>query len=297
MAGCATAPSRAVFEQQWLPQWPERLVLAQVPFFAQDDTLCGPASLAMVAQAAGSAVTPEALTPLVYLPGRQGSLQVEMLAAARRQGLVPYRLQPSLVALMNEVAAGEPVLVLQNLSLPIAPQWHYAVVVGYDRAAQTVLLHSGTTPRLVMPLATFEHTWGRSDRWAVRVTAPGQLPATANADAWAAAVAPMERVNAAAAAEAWRTALVRWPDHRISLLGLGNATYALGQLASAATAYETAVQLHPDFADAWNNLAQVRLDLDDLPGAGRAIDRAVALGGVRLGSYQRLQHRIAAKLR
>lgn len=272
-------------------------MLAQVPFFAQDDTLCGPASLAMVAQAAGSAVTPEALTPLVYLPGRQGSLQVEMLAAARRQGLVPYRLQPSLVALMNEVAAGEPVLVLQNLSLPIAPQWHYAVVVGYDRAAQTVLLHSGTTPRLVMPLATFEHTWGRSDRWAVRVTAPGQLPATANADAWAAAVAPMERVNAAAAAEAWRTALVRWPDHRISLLGLGNATYALGQLASAATAYETAVQLHPDFADAWNNLAQVRLDLDDLPGAGRAIDRAVALGGVRLGSYQRLQHRIAAKLR
>jgi tetratricopeptide (TPR) repeat protein len=297
IAGCATAPSRAVFERQWLSQWPERLVLAQVPFFAQDDTLCGPASLAMVAQAAGSSVTPEALTPLVYLPGRQGSLQVEMLAAARRHGLVPYRLQPSLVALMNEVAAGEPVLVLQNLSLPIAPQWHYAVVVGYDRAAQTVLLHSGTTPRLVMPLATFEHTWARSDRWAVRVTAPSQLPATANADAWAAAVAPMERVNVAAAAEAWRTALMRWPDHRISLLGLGNAVYAQGQLNQAATAYETAVQLHPDFADAWNNLAQVRLDLDDLPGAASAIDRAVALGGSQLSGYQRLQRRIAAGLR
>lgn len=293
IAGCATAPSRAVFEQQWSAQWPERVLLEQVPFFPQDDTLCGPASLAMVAQAAGSRVMPETLTAQVYLPGRQGSLQVEMLAAARRQGLVPYLLRPSLAELVREVAAGEPVLVLQNLSLPFAPQWHYAVVVGYDRATQTVLLHSGTTPRLPMPLATFEHTWARSGRWAVRVAAPNRLPATAEADRWAAAVAPLERVDPAAARVAWQSALARWPDHRISLLGLGNAAYAQGQRADAAAAYQAAAQTHPDFADAWNNLAQVRLELGDLPGAASAIVRAVALGGPRLEDYQRLQRRIA----
>ncbi len=293
IAGCATAPSRAVFEQQWSAQWPERVLLEQVPFFPQDDTLCGPASLAMVAQAAGSRVMPETLTAQVYLPGRQGSLQVEMLAAARRQGMVPYLLRPSLAELVREVAAGEPVLVLQNLSLPFAPQWHYAVVVGYDRATQTVLLHSGTTPRLPMPLATFEHTWARSGRWAVRVAAPNRLPATAEADRWAAAVAPLERVDPAAARVAWQSALARWPDHRISLLGLGNAAYAQGQRADAAAAYQAAAQTHPDFADAWNNLAQVRLELGDLPGAAIAIVRAVALGGPRLEDYQHLQRRIA----
>ena len=293
VSGCASAPSRALFEQQWSAQWPERVLLERVPFFPQNDTLCGPASLAMVAQAAGSRVTPEALTPQVYLPGRQGSLQVEMLAAARRQGLVPYPLRPTMAALLDEVAAGEPVLVLQNLSLPIAPQWHYAVVVGYDRRAQTVLLHSGTTPRMVMPLATFEHTWARSGRWAVRVAAPSRLPATAEADPWAAAVAPLERVDAAAASAAWQAALVRWPDHRISLLGLGNAAYAQGQRARAAAAYQAAVQAHPDFADAWNNLAQVRLELDDRTGAVTAIGRAVALGGPRQEGYLLLQRRIA----
>ncbi len=286
-----------VFEQQWSAQWPERVVLDNVPFFPQDDTLCGPASLAMVAQAAGSRVTPEALTPQVYLPGRQGSLQVEMLAAARRQGLVPYLLRPSLAALLDEVASGQPVLVLQNLSLPMAPQWHYAVVVGYDRAAKTVLLHSGTTPRLALPLATFEHTWARSGRWAVRVAAPDRLPVTAEPDIWAAAVAPLERVNPATAADAWRAALLRWPDHRISLLGLGNAAYAQGHLTQAAAAYGEAVRAHADFADAWNNLAQVRLELGDRTGATEAIARAIALGGPRLADYLQLQRRIGGAVR
>ena len=293
LSGCATAPSVAVFEQGWSASWPERVLLAEVPFFPQDDTLCGPASLAMMAQAAGSRVTPDLLTPQVYLPGRQGSLQVEMLAATRRQGLVPYLLAPRLSALLDEVAAGAPVLVLQNLSLPIAPQWHYAVVIGYDRAAQTVTLHSGTTPRLVLPLSTFELTWARSDRWAARVTAPDRMPATAEPERWAMAVAPLERVDPAAAERAWRTALSRWPDHRISLLGLGNAAYAQGQRAAAAAAYLAAVQAHPDFADAWNNLAQVRLEQGDRAAAEQAIDRALALGGPRLPAYQALQRRIA----
>jgi tetratricopeptide (TPR) repeat protein len=193
---------------------------------------------------------------------------------------------------LDEVASGAPVLVLQNLSLPVAPQWHYAVVIGYDRAAQTVTLHSGTTPRLSMPLSTFELTWARSARWAVRVTAPDRLPAGADPDRWASAVASLERTDPAAAEVAWRTALTRWPNHRIALLGLGNAAYAQGRRAAAATAYRSAVRAHPDFADAWNNLAQVRLEQGDRPGAARAIARAVSLGGPRLPDYQALQRRI-----
>lgn len=297
LAGCATAPQLSALERQWPAQWPDRVVLTTVPFFAQEDQLCGPASLAMVAQAAGLAVTPEQLTPQVYLPGRQGSLQVEMLAAARRQGLVPYVLAPKLQALLAEVAAGEPVLVLQNLSLPVSPMWHYAVAVGYDRTRREIVLHSGTTARLVMPLSTFEHIWARSDHWAVRVSAPAQLPATATAEGWASAVAALERVDARAAYTAWSTGLQRWPNDRIALLGLGNAAYGLGQRERAAQAYEDATQAHPDFADAWNNLAQVRLELAQFPGARDAAARAVALGGPRLAAYQRLQQQIAQRMR
>jgi len=293
LSGCAT-PQLTALGQRWPEQLPAAVVLSDVPFFAQDDHLCGPASLAMVAQAAGVKVTPAELTEQVYLPGRQGALQLEMLAATRRQGLVAYPLAPRLQDLLQEIAAGQPVLVLQNLSLPISPLWHYAVVIGYDRASREVVLHSGVTEREVMSLATFEHTWARSDYWAMRAAAPERLPVTATPDGWASAVAALERINTRAAETAYATALARWPTHRASLLGVGNAAYAQGELARAAQAYAAATRAHPDFADAWNNLAQVRLEQGQRPEALAAIERAVALGGPRLAQYQELQRKIGA---
>ena len=297
LGGCATPPQLAQLERQWPAQLPDRVLLEQIPFHPQDDNLCGPATLAMVAQAAGKSVTPEQLTPQVYLPGRQGALQLEMLAAARRQGLVAYPLAPTLQALLTEVASGHPVLVLQNLALPISPMWHYAVVVGFDRERREILLHSGTTARLAMPLSTFEHTWARSDHWAFRVSMPTQLPVTAQPDAWASAVAPLERVDAKAAEAAYAAALSAWPGHRISLLGLGNTAYALGRREDAARAFEATTRAHPDFADAWNNLAQVRLELGQLDAAHQAASKAVALGGTRLPGYRALLDSIDARRR
>ncbi len=295
LAGCAAPPQVAQLQNDWPSGLPARALLTRVPFIPQDDFLCGPATLAMVSQAAGRQVSAEQLTPQVYLPGRQGALQTEMLAAARRQGLVAYPLAPDLRTLLTEVAAGEPVLVLQNLSLPMAPQWHYAVAVGYDRSRDEIVLHSGTTPRMPMALSTFERTWARSDHWAVRVTAPDRLPATADADGWANAVAALERSDVQAAHVAYRTGLRRWPDHRILLLGLGNTHYAQGRREQAATAYTAAVRVAPDFADAWNNLAQVRLELGQLAQARDAARRAVAIGGPRLADYRQLQATIESR--
>ncbi|MBT9466126.1 PA2778 family cysteine peptidase [Hydrogenophaga sp.] len=296
MTGCATPPQSAELQRTWPAQLPQRVLLDQVPFHPQEDLLCGPATLAMVAQAAGSSVTPEQLTPQVYLPGRQGALQTEMLAATRRQGLVAYPLAPDLQTVLTEVASGHPVLVLQNLSLAFSPMWHYAVVVGYDRANGQVLLHSGTTARMVLPMSTFENTWARSSHWAVRVSRPDQLPVTAQPDDWAVAVSALERSSPQAARTAYATGLKKWPQHRISLLGLGNTAYALGQRAEAAQAFEATTRTHPDFADAWNNLAQVRLELGQLPAAQQAARQAVALGGVRLTNYQGLLRNIEDQL-
>ena len=86
---------------------------------------------------------------------------------------------PRIDALVAELAGGNPVLVLQNLSLPIAPKWHYAVAIGYDLDRGDIILRSGTTERLVMPMSTFEHTWARSGYWGMVTLAPGRLPATA----------------------------------------------------------------------------------------------------------------------
>lgn len=79
------------------------------------------------------------------------------------------------------------------------------------------------------------------------------------------------------------------------MVGAGNTAYALGQREAAVKAYQQAVSSHPDFADAWNNLAQVLLELGRRSEAGKAIAHAVALGGPRLSEYLALQAQIKKK--
>lgn len=295
LTGCAT-PQVAELEARWPERLPAMVQVAGVPFFPQEDYECGPAALAMAAGAAGVSVTPAALAPQVFLPGRQGSLQVEMLAATRRQGLLAYPLAPRIEALLTEVAAGTPVVVFQNLSFAFSPVWHYAVVTGYDRARNRVTLHSGVTERLEMSLFTFERTWARGGHWAMLALPPTRLPATAEPTVYITAAAALERVDARAAQAAYATAVQRWPGQRTAMLGLGNTAYAQKDLPRAATAYEATTAAHPDFADAWNNLAQVRFELNELSPALAAAERAVALGGPREARYRVLRDEIKSKL-
>lgn len=296
VAGCATPQVSRLQAASTSTDLPAKASIAQVPFFPQDEYQCGPASLAMVAQYAGVSVQPDELKPQVFLPGRQGSLQLEMLVATRRQGLLAYPLAPELEDLLHEVAAGNPVLVLQNLTFSFAPLWHYAVVIAFDRERNTIVLHSGVTERLEMSLFTFERTWARGGYWAMLALPGGRLPATARDVSYLAAAAALERLQPAAAQAAYVAALQRWPEQRAAWLGWGNTAYAQGRLDEAAQAFESATRQHPDFADAWNNLAQVRWEQIRWQDAQAAIDQAVALGGARVEVYRDLQAKIKARI-
>lgn len=292
LAGCAAPQVRTLLEHP-PAELPLRAELAAVPFFPQQDYQCGPAALATALTHAGVPVSPETLVSQVYLPAREGSLQAEMLAATRRQGLLAYPLAPRLQDLLLEVAAGNPVIVLQNLSLAFAPVWHYAVVIGYDREREEIILRSGTTRRLAMTLSTFERTWARSRHWAMVVLQPDRLAGTAAEAGHVAAAAALERSSPAAAQRAYAAALLRWPANLIARLGLGNAAYALGRLAEAEAAYHEATLQHPQAGDAWNNLAQVRFELGRKGAALAAAQRAVALGGPRAALYRKTLNSIS----
>ncbi len=293
LTGCAT-PQVSALVQQWPGDLPAQVQLSTVPFVAQEEFECGPAALAMVFQAAGLPISADSLVEQVYLPARKGALQVEMLATTRRNGLLPYVLSPDLSAVLQEVAAGHPVVVFQNLSLPVYPVWHYAVVVGFDRSRNVLVLHSGTTRNAEISLFAFERTWARGNYWAMLALQPTALPATVHADPLAQAIAGLERINPKAAQTAYATALQQWPTHRGLMLGAGNTAYAQGDIAGAQQAYARLVQIHTEDADGWNNLAQALLDLHRGAEAGDAIDKAVALGGPRLANYLELQRAVRA---
>jgi len=277
LTGCATQ-TRSLL--QHAPDLPRRIELASTPFFPQERYQCGPAALAMSLNAAGISTTPDELTPQVYVPQRQGSLQPEMLAAGRRHGALSLTIAPTLGALMTEVAAGNPVIILQNLSLPWFPLWHYAVVIGYDLDREEIVLRSGTTERAVLSLSTFEHTWARSNYWGMLALPPGRLPAMAEEDRIVNALIALEKsADAAQARKAYAAALQRWPNNLTLELGYGNTAYAQGDRLAAAAAFRQAAKAHPDSAPAFNNLAAVLLELGQFEQARLAAEKALAIGG------------------
>lgn len=278
LSGCAaffTPPQTAALQSRPPPDLPAQAERAEVPFFAQTRDHCGPAALATALADIGLPADPDRLADAVFLPSRGGSLQLEMLGGARRQGAVATRLPRDLEALLREVAAGHAVIVLQNLGLDFLPRWHYAVVVGYDLAAHELILRSGTTERETLALRTFEYTWARGGRWAIAVLPPDRLPATATeADALEATLGFERAAPPARAALAYRALLARWPGNLLAGIGLGNTLHAAGDTAGARAAFEAVVQVH-DSAVAWNNLARLRLDAGDRVGARAAAERAV----------------------
>ena len=103
----------------------------------------------------GLEVNPEELVGLVYIPEKKGSFQVELLAAARTHGRIPYVIDPQLQVLLAEVDADHPVLVMQNLGVSWYQAWHYAVVAGYDLDREELLLRSGKLRERVTSLGVF----------------------------------------------------------------------------------------------------------------------------------------------
>ena len=287
VSGCASAPNLNGFDTS-LPL-PAAIELTHVAFYPQTQDQCGPAALATVLHHAGVERSLSQLEADVYVPQRQGSLPLEMLGGARRAGVVPYVLKGELQALWQEVAAGHPVVVLQNLRWDWLPLWHYAVLVGYDQGAATVTLRSGDEKRSVMSVADFETSWVKANRWAFVALPADQLPATASAPAFVEAAMTLERVAPVQAAQAYQTALQAWPDHLEARLALGNSYYRQRDLQAAQVQYEQATVDHPDAADAWNNLAQVLYDMHQWTQARAAIEKAVLLGGVRLDRYKATQ--------
>lgn len=234
---------------------PPAAEVAAVPFYAQTENYCGPAALAMALTWSGLPASQEEVAAGVFTSGRDGTLSHDMIAAARRHGRLAVPVG-SLEHLLAELAAGNPVVVFQNLGLSWYPVWHYAVAVGYDLTGGSIYLRSGVERRAVMSLDTFEHTWARGGHWALVVLPPDRLPVAAPEDEVVRAVTGLERAGRLAeAGQAYALVVERWPRSLAGWIGLGNVRYAAGDAAGAEVAFREALERHPEAAAAWNNFA------------------------------------------
>lgn len=275
---------------------PDRATVEDVPFFPQAQYQCGPAAMAMALGWSGRHRAPEDLVSEIYTPSKHGSLQTGLITAARRNGRLAYVLHgPG--KLLAEVAAGHPVIVLQNLGTGWYPAWHYAVVVGFDRPGDTIILHTGTDRARPVAWSRFLFTWERSQYWGLVVLPPGKLPADENESAYLKAALGLEQARQwEAAARAYAVASQRWPGSPGVLIGLASSQIAMGDWAAAERTLRKAVDVDPESADAANNLAHV-LARRGRPEEGlQWARRAVDIGGPHQAIYRQTLQEIESAL-
>jgi tetratricopeptide (TPR) repeat protein len=199
--------------------------------------------------------------------------------------------------LLQELAAGHPVVGLQNLGLDWFPRWHYAVAIGYDLKKNTVILPSGREARRRVNWSFFVRTWQRANHRGLVVLPVWELPASADEKSYLGAVLGLEEAGQwEGAAAAYSKALEQWPHSTSALMGLGNSRYAIGDFTGAERAFRQAIETNPQNGAAFNNLAHVLAEQGYYAEALEMVRRAVALGGPNdliyrqtLGEIKKLQ--------
>ena len=284
LCGCAgTGPTASLAGLDERPA----VELTEVPFHPQQRYQCGPAALATMLGWSGADTSPETLADRLYIPARQGSLQPELMAQARQHGRLVYRIPAEPHALLDELQAGHPVLVLQNLGLRSWPVWHYAVVIGYEPERGELILRSGTIRRHRVRLATFLRTWKRGDSWGVVTLRPGQLPASAEPRRYLAAAFDLEASGFGAPAEtAYRAGIERWPSYPGLRLALANRRLATAGPAAAVPILEQGIAAGAEDGALYNNLALLLAELERWDEAEIYARRAVRAGGPHLDEFR-----------
>lgn len=235
-----------------------------VPFVTPRSELCASTSIEMVSSYWKSR-TPyvprlslSELDERTLIPAKGGTLQIELIAAARADGLLVYPIEPTFDALFSELSEHHPVIVLVNRGYSWYPLWHYAPVTGYDAKAQTILMHFGDTPNEAVPIGTFTALWERSDNWSVVLLPPGQLPTSATAEKFLRAAYDLEKIGMLdEAIIAYKSALSRWSNDIPTLIALGNAYYNSHQITKAEQIYRRILLIDSKHPFALNNLADL----------------------------------------
>jgi tetratricopeptide (TPR) repeat protein len=223
LSGCQSTPQADKLRQEGLASLPESHTIQSVPFFPQEQFYCGPTTLSEVFGYYGESTSPNDIAPKLFIPNKEGSLQLEMVSATRQFGFLPYTERGNLSSLMSLVKDDIPVIVFQNLSIQLLPQWHYAVVIGFDSDEGTVTLHTGLTPNHEMSLELFERTWGRGNYWYLapvppNITSPEMTPFT-----YVSAAYDMLKVGDEARSLAFlKTASQTWPSYWLSYFLIAN---------------------------------------------------------------------------
>ncbi len=276
LQGCQSLPQSQQLRQSPLLHLSTSKLIEDVPFYPQQEFYCGPTVLAEVLNFNGHQSTPEKIAPQLFIPGREGSLQLEMVSAARSHGMLAYASRSNLAEVLHLIDNNVPVIVLQNLATSWFPMWHYAVVIGYDQQHQQIILHTGLTANHSMSYELFERVWQRGNYWMLALLKPQQEyaflePLTYIRAAYDLLSLGHEDIGLAHL----KSATTVWPTQWLSYFLLGN--HYLSHSSQAISWFEKGYALAKDNPQYLNNFSYALAQNGCVSKAKTLINRALSL--------------------
>jgi len=139
-----------------------------VPFYEQEGNQCGPASLAGVINFYGVKVTPEEIARLIFSSSARGTLDIDMVLYAERNGFQARQYRGSPIDLKKNIDSGHPPIVLVDYGFFVYQRNHYMVVIGYSDDG--IIVHSGKDKGKIISYEDLKGPWERAGFWTLIIT-------------------------------------------------------------------------------------------------------------------------------
>lgn len=268
-------------------------------FVAQEPNRCGSAALSEVLTYWKAPRSEEpVLAAEVFSESLKGTLNVDLVTAARRRGMVTRDGSSTMTELRSLVAAGYPAVVMINVGPYVLNRKHFLAVKGVDLERGYLMADDGRRGDVVLRPRPFRRDWRASKFWALYCWPPGKAPETATAEEQLrAGLIFEERGRTREAVAAYERARDGNPDLWEASFNLANLSLAGGDLAGAEKQYRAAMAIKADEADVLNNLAYVLFKRGGAAAESEELARrAVACAGERTTARVRARHTLGVVL-
>lgn len=142
-------------------------IIENIPFYAQLENQCGPASLAAVLNYYGVEVTPDSIASEIFSQSARGTLNLDMLIYARKKGLNAVQYNGTFEDIKTNIDAGKPLIVLVDFGSFFYSQNHFMVVTGYSDSG--IIVNSGNFRGQFIDKERFINAWERTNYWTLLI--------------------------------------------------------------------------------------------------------------------------------
>lgn len=275
---------------------PDNALIKGIPYYPDTRNFFAPSTLASNLNFYGTNVLVNKLLPRTYITAQKGTLEFDAILSARKFGFIVYPLTEDIQDVFLEVSQNHPVVVtLKNPDNP--DDWSFHTVYGFDFTDKTITLTDSTRNPKKLSMDEFDREWSQAQHWAITITPPNIIPASAREIGYLTAISRIEPIAPLAAKEAYFKTLERWPNNIVALIGIGDIAYVHHDYKEALEYFQKAVKVNPSSGDALNNLAETYMALHQPQMALTTIQKAVKLKSHHHRTYLMTQRRIENYLR